>query len=110
MKNFKFISALLILFVLLTSCSYFKSTTTKNNDESHKIEGETPVKEKVLEKTSQADLTFYNKYIELPTGFWAFVKHTVQAVELVPVGCVVEIVVVHVPFVFHKTAVQQQAV
>jgi hypothetical protein len=65
MKNFKFISALLILFVLVTSCSYFKSTTTKNNDESHKIEGETPVKEKVLEKTSQADLTFYNKYIEV---------------------------------------------
>jgi hypothetical protein len=65
MKNFKFLSALLALFVLVTSCSYFKSSTTKSNDESHKIEGETASKEKVLEKTSQADLSFYNKYIEV---------------------------------------------
>ncbi|MBS1493628.1 MAG: DUF3829 domain-containing protein [Bacteroidetes bacterium] len=64
MKNFKFITALLVLFVLATSCSYFKSTTTKSNEESHKIEGE-GTKEKVLEKTSQADLNFYNKYIEV---------------------------------------------
>lgn len=64
MKNFKFITALLTLFVLVTSCSYFKSTTTKNNEDSHKIEGE-QTKEKVLEKTSQADLSFYNKYIEV---------------------------------------------
>lgn len=65
MKNFKFIAALLTLFVLITSCSYFKSSTTKSNDESHKIEGESPNKEKVLEKTSPADLSFYNKYIEV---------------------------------------------
>lgn len=64
MKNFKFITALLTLFVLVTSCSYFKSTTTKNNEDSHKIEGE-QTKEKVLEKTTQADLSFYNKYIEI---------------------------------------------
>lgn len=64
MKNFKFITAILTLFVLVTSCSYFKSTTTKNNEDSHKIEGE-QTKEKVLEKTTQADLSFYNKYIEI---------------------------------------------
>jgi len=64
MKKFKFISSFLILFVLVTSCSYFKSTTTKSNDESHKIEDDSN-KEKVLQKTSQADITFYNKYIEV---------------------------------------------
>ncbi len=64
MKNFKFIVSLLTTFVLLTSCSYFKSTTTKSSEESHKIEGE-ETKEKVLEKTSAADLNFYNKYIEV---------------------------------------------
>ncbi len=65
MKNFKFLLSLLTAFVLLTSCSYFKDSTTKNNDESHKVEGENPNKEKVLEKTSLADLTFYNKYIDI---------------------------------------------
>jgi len=64
MKNFKFITALLTLLVLLTSCSYFKSSTTKSSEESHKIEPEY-TKEKTLEKTSQADITFYNKYIDV---------------------------------------------
>lgn len=64
MKNFKFIVSLLLLFVLFTSCSYFKNIFTKSSEESHQIEGE-GTKEKVLEKTSAADLTFYNKYIEV---------------------------------------------
>lgn len=64
MKNLKFVLSLLVLFFLLTSCSYFKSTTTKTPEDSHKIEGE-GTKEKVLEKTSAADLTFYNKYIDV---------------------------------------------
>lgn len=64
MKNLKFIISLFILLALVTSCSYFKNTTTKSSEESHKIEGE-GTKEKVLEKTSAADLSFYNKYIEV---------------------------------------------
>lgn len=63
MKNFKFIISLFLLFILLTSCSYFKNIFTKSSEESHQIEPEY-TKEKTLEKTSQADLTFYNKYIE----------------------------------------------
>jgi hypothetical protein len=48
--------------------------------------------------------------VELPAHLRRFVKRAVQTVELFAVGRVVKIVVVHVPTVFHKTAVHQQAV
>lgn len=64
MRNFKFILSLVVLGIFLTSCTYLKNKFTQTPEDTHKIEQEFS-KEKTLEKTSPADLNFYNKYIEV---------------------------------------------
>ncbi len=66
MSKYRFISALIILAIMVTSCSFVdklkEKISSKDNDKDKKEETK---KEETKEVTSGADLEFYNKYIEV---------------------------------------------
>lgn len=66
MYKTKYIIALFLIVLLAGSCSKLKEKLSSNKEEEKKektVNGEE--KEQTVEKTSEADLAFYNKYIEV---------------------------------------------
>ena len=65
MSKYRFISALIVVFFLITSCSMIDKLKEKlsSKDENKDKKEETTTKEETKEVTSGADLEFYNKYI-----------------------------------------------
>lgn len=65
MNKIKFISALLITVILVTSCSIVDKLKEKLGSKDSGDKKEETTKEETKEVTSTADLEFYNKYIEV---------------------------------------------
>ena len=66
MQKYRFISALVVMFFIVTSCSMVDKLKEKlgSKDKGSDTKEET-TKEETKEVTSTADLAFYNKYIEV---------------------------------------------
>src|SRR5262245_51554214 len=68
MQKFKFLSILMLVVMLATSCSLvdkIKQKLSSKKETEEKKETTTENKEETKEVTSGADLEFYNKYIEV---------------------------------------------
>lgn len=66
MNNIKFFISIIVFFTVALSCSKFSSLkeNLSNKDKEQTREEET-IKEETISKSSQNDLTFYNKYIDV---------------------------------------------
>ena len=66
MQKYRFISALVVMFFIITSCSMVDKLKEKISSKDDKGDTkEETTKEETKEVTSTADLEFYNKYIEV---------------------------------------------
>ncbi len=66
MSKYRFITAIVITFLLVTSCSFVDKLKEKiSSKDDSKDKKEETKKEETKEVTSTADLAFYNKYIEV---------------------------------------------
>lgn len=65
MNKFRFITALIITGILITSCSTLDKLKEKLGSKDKEDKKEETKKEETKEVTSTADLEFYNKYIEV---------------------------------------------